>query len=815
MLKNYLKIAFRSILRSRAHAAINVLGLSLAIACAILIALFVRDEWTFDTFNAKANRIYRAYMKEDYGENERFFNTVTPFPLGRALQDNFQEIETTVRIVPFASQVKMGDAASAQQVTVAGQDFFRLFDFVVIAGSTETALHNLQDAVITREIAKKYFGTTDAVGKVLALQLGDDFENFTVKTVVEDVPSNSSIRFGILIADLALPKLFPQRALESGWFNVQTETYVLLREGADQATTQAKFPPLFKKILGPDFKGKYTVGLQPLLDIHLDPEYPVAFAPVNNPRYSYILGAIALLILSVACINFVTLSVGRSLKRAKEVGIRKVVGAARRQLISQFIGEAMMVCTIALVVGGALAVICLPLFNTLSGKQLVLQPDRFIAVIALALLTVIGLVAGSYPAFVLSNFKPITILKGALQVGNSKQRVRKVLVGVQLVLSIFLISSTLVMRQQLSFLQNKSLGFDKEQIAVIPLQVSRTGKLVDRVKAGFEKAKPYEIEMSKLKDILSVCASSHDFGNGGWTNIGYTDDNGTYRSFAMNTVDENYLKTLNMTLAAGRDFSRDIPSDARHSIIVNEAFVKEYGWKDALGKRIPGQRFADHEIIGVVKDFNYASLYTRVEPLILVMDPTIALSGSENININNSPFPKLLVRLRPGNMEAAIDQVRTVWNTVSPGEEFTLSFVDQALEAQYRNDQNLGKIVSLATLLAIIIGSLGLYALASLAMQNKIKEISIRKVFGASERSLLALLSAEYIYLIGISLLISVPATVYFMTQWLKSFEFRISIGWEIFAMSGGISLLVALLAISYQAIRTAWSQPAKTLKYE
>jgi putative ABC transport system permease protein len=590
-----------------------------------------------------------------------------------------------------------------------------------------------------------------------------------------------------------------------------------VQEGTDPKQIEAKFPSVFKTILGEEeFKqSKYAPGLQPITDIHLNTDYPVGIAPVSNQRYSLILAAIASLILIVACINFVTLSVGRSIKRGKEVGIRKVVGAQRGQLITQFIGEALIVTLMALILGMVAAWFSLSTFNELSGKQLVFPWNGFLILIMGGLLMIIGLIAGSYPAFILSAFKPISILKGGIQSGSSKQQLRKWLVGVQLVLSIFLVSSTLIMSQQLDFLQNKNLGFNKEQLAVIRLQVPRGGRLAERVRLGFEKAELFKAEFSKIPDILSACASSHDFGNGNWMIIGYTDDAGVYRNFNLNSIDDEYIPTLKMELVQGRNFSQEIVSDVRRGVIVNEAFIKEYGWSDAVGKKIPGKNFLDHEIIGVVKDFNYASLYTRVQPLVMVQDPAIILSGVENISIDSSPLPKLIVRLQPGNMQVTIDQIKGISEKISSGEEFTFSFVDQALAAQYRNDQNLGKIVRIATLLAMFIGSLGLYALASLAMQNRTKEISIRKVLGATEQSLLMLLTKDYVFLILISLLLSVPITWYMMSQWLQSFEYRVAIGLSVFVWAGALSLVIALLTISYQAIKAAWTRPADTLKYE
>ncbi len=817
MLKNYLKIAFRSLLRSKVHSAINILGLGLGISVCILIVLFVRDEWTFDTFHAKANRIYRVYAREDWGENQQFFATTTPFPMGPALKDNFPEVETQVRFNNLGSLVKVGENQFTETVSIGGVKFFEVFDFDGIYGDKSKALDDQTGVVLTRAAARKYFGEGDPTGKAIAIQLGQKFEDFAVKAVIEDIPTNSSLRFGILISELNYPRLYSERTLTSAWFNIAPETYVLLREGADVKTVESKFPSVFKTILGEENynKSKYSPGLQPLTDIHLDTAFPVGIAPVSNPKYAYILAAISLLILFVACINFVTLAVGRSMKRAKEVGIRKVVGAERKQLIFQFIGEAVIVTVTALVVGLVLAVAGLPLFNDLANKQLTLRPDLFTVGVMASLVAVIGLIAGSYPAFVLSNFKPIAILKGSIQSGNNKQGMRKVLVAVQLVLSIFLISSTLVMKDQLEFLRSKDLGFSQEQLAVVRLNVPRVGQLSERIKAGLDKAEQFKTELAKIPGIASVAVSGHDFGRGAWTAAGYTDDAGVYRTFMINIVDENYITSMGMEMVAGRSFTKENTSDARRAIIVNEAFVKEYGWKDPLGKRIPGKKFADHEIIGVVKDFNYAALYSKVAPLVMSMDPALPTSGIENIDIDNSPFPKLMIRLRAGEIQSTIDEIKSTWDKLTNGEEFSFDFVDQALATQYRNDQNLGKIVSIATALAMIIGSLGLYALASLAMQNRTKEISIRKVMGASEQTLLVLLSKDYVFLIAISLLLSVPLTYYAMDTWLLTFEYRVGIGWTAFALAGGISLLVAMLTISYQAVKTAWTRPAETLKYE
>jgi putative ABC transport system permease protein len=817
MIRNYMKIAFRALWRSKGHSIINILGLSLGIGCCVLISLYVYDEWTFDTFHSKAERIFRVYGREDWGENQQFSSSNTPFPMGPALKENLPEVESQVRINKIGTQVRVGDQMFSETLNIVGQDFFRVFDFEIVKGEGPAVLSNASNIVLTDWAAKKYFGDDDPIGKVISVQLGENFEEFKVAAVTRNLPSNSSITYYLLISDLNFPKLYSERALTSAWFNISPETYVLLQDGVDYRTVESKFPSLFRTILGEeDYKAsKYSPGLQPLTTIHLDTSYPGGDVSISDPKYSYILVAIALLILVVGCINFVTLSVGRSLRRAKEVGIRKVVGAQRRQLITQFIGEAIIVTAISMVVGMAMAAGTLTTFNELASKRLAFPLDGFLLLVVTSLLVVIGLIAGSYPAFILSSFRPITILKGAVQSGSSKQGMRRVLVGVQLVLSIFLISSTLVMRDQLDFLQRKNLGFNKEQLAVVQLNVPRGGRMPERVQAGFVKAEQFKLELARVPEIKAVAAASHDFGNGGWVNVGYTDDGNTYRTFDMLVVDDEYIPVMRMEMAQGRNFSDANPADARRSVIVNEAFAREYGWTDAVGKKLPGKNFLDHEVIGVVKDFNYTSLYTKVPPLVILQSPAIILAGMENINVGNTPVPKLFLRLEAGSTALALDKVNEIWDKITGGEEFAFSFVDQALAEQYRSDQNLGRIVGVATVLAIIIGSLGLYGLASLAMQNRTKEISIRKVMGATERSLLMLLSRDYVVLIVVCLVLSVPATIYAMQGWLSSFEYRVSIGWGVFAFAGGISLVIAFATIGYQTLKTAWTQPAEALKYE
>jgi putative ABC transport system permease protein len=814
MLYNYFKVTLRNIWRSKVNSIINILGLAVGIACAILIVLFVKDEVTFDQFHSKIDRLFRVTttMSRDGDGNP---GGMTPFVVGLTVKDEIQDVESAIVLTSYNDMVEHGEAKFRELITIVGSDFFNMFDFKVLDGSTVGALDKITDLVLTREIAEKYFGRVNIAGENLSINAGGELKEYLVTAVIENVPSNSSLQFDLLVSDDNLKFLFQERQLNH-WFMIAGEVYVLLREGSTKEGTEAKFPDMIKKGLGEERYGQmqYENGLQPMGDIHLGPQMN-SLAPISDPKYTMILSAIAALILLIASINFITISLAKSINRSREIGVRKSIGALKTQLIWQFLLESTVLAFIALFLGLVLVWFTLPLFNELAQKRLEYDLTGWNSLMFVGLTFFVALLAGFYPAIVISGYKPTHILKGEVKVGSGKQSLRVIMVAAQFIVTIFMITSTLIMKKQIDFMQNTSLGFDKEQLLMVPLNVSSSGGEVQQLVDGMEKGKRLKLMLDQEPILSSVSITSLSFGPGSWININFNDEKDEERDFFYNTIEPNYITTLGMNIVAGRDFEKDNEADKRRSIIVNEAFVKEYGFEDPIGERIPNEEFVDHEIIGVVQDFNFASLHMPVEPLILAMNPEIAFSGAHGINLNSDPTPKVAIRLDPNNLESALPLIEEKWNEAYPGEPFDYHFVDQQLENQYAAEQNLGKLVTSAAILAILIGSMGLFALAMLTMNARLKEMSIRKVLGASNTSIAYILSRSYLLLVLIALIISIPLSYQVMSSWLTDFAFKTTIGADTFILAGAISLLIAWLAISYHSIKMAINNPVEGLRSE
>lgn len=806
MIRSFITTALRSFWKTPTQSVINLLGLSISIAICILLTLFVRNEVRYDRFHTNADQIYRVWVEEKY-EDQTFLNTVTAFPIRKALKEYYPEVEMSTYVVTLDANARRGELISTERFHLVDvPQFFKMFDFPIVAGSTTSLERNPSDIVITESIAQKYFGKENPIGKPLDLRFADSNFVFNIVAVAKDVPTYSSIQFDILMPIENAKSVWGERGRNS-WFNVFGETYVQLKSGTSATALQAKMPTMLKQVLGEDYQeGGYNINFQPLTNIHLNPDLPEGIEATSNPTYLYILSTIALFILFIACINFVTLSVGRSAGRAREVGVRKVLGAGRQQLIRQFWSEALLMTFGAVLLGLLLAQLTVPYFNILANTELKLAIDNTMLLFLFGLVLVVGLLAGMYPAVILSKFQPVEVLKGKLSLKGDHHWFRRGLLLLQFTMSALLIVGTIVINQQMNFIRNKSLGFNAEHVINVPIpQNGEDGKKTTNLLRDLLLRNP---------EVVEVGVSSFEFG-AGWGTMGYTDDQQKYREFRMNMVDEHFIPTYDIKLAKGRNFEAGSESDRLYSLLVNEAFVKEYGWDDPLNARLPNQYFTNFKIIGVMKDFNFASLRSKIEPLMVFMSFDSLRRPIENLNFESSQEPDLAVRFQAGDPAQHIRILEDAWKAVAPNLAFNYAFINQNLEAQYQRERTLGRIVSIASALSIFIACLGLFGLTMLAVVRRTKEIGIRKILGAKVGSIVMLLSKDFIWMILAAFVLAAPIAWYVMNRWLEDFAYRIQIQWWILALTALLMLGIALLTISFQAIRAAVANPVESLKNE
>jgi len=562
---------------------------------------------------------------------------------------------------------------------------------------------------------------------------------------------------------------------------------------------------MLKQQLGDDYGSEqFDMHLQPITTIHLDSSLPSGIQPVSNPKYSYILATIGILILLVACINFITLSVGRSTTRAVEVGVRKALGAERKQLIRQFWGEALLVTFVSVVIGLVVAIALLKPFNQVVNRHLIFHLDPLFILYFIALIVVIALIAGIYPAIILSGFNPIEVLKGKLRTKDSAGLFRKGLIVGQFVASIVMIICTIVIGKQMNYLQHKDLGYKKDQVIIIPTNKKRV--------EAYPLSHLYKIELSKYPEVLGTSASIYSFSETPWVNLGYSDDKKGYHSFQYNEVDASFIETMQIPILQGRSFQTQNPADTNNSIIVNETLLKEYGIKDPIGKR-----FGKYSqlIVGVTKDFNYESLHTKIEPLVLSLKLDTIARQSNDISFANSPQPRISVRMKAGNVQDNINILKKAWQAVAPNQDFEYHFLDESLGAAYEQEQKSATVVKIASGLSIFIACMGLFGLATLTVTRRTKEIGIRKVLGANATQLVKLLSKDFLLLIVIAALVAFPVAWWAMNKWLSDFAYRTSISWWVFAIAAIVSIVIAFVTISTQAVKAAMMNPVKSLRTE
>lgn len=810
MLRNYFKIAWRNLIKKKGFTAINIIGLSLGIGCFIMISMYVTDELSYDRFHEKSNRIYRINSDVIFGGTELSM-AVSSDPMGETLKNDFPEVEQYVRF--YASQgaklIKKGNEyINEGAVTHADSTLFNVFTLPVIIGDTKTALTEPNTVVITETAAKRYFGSSElAMGKML--ETDDNNKTlYKVTAVIKDIPKNSHFNFDFFFSMANVDYNF------GNFLSHNFHTYVLLKEGTDHNVFNENFKIVIDKYLVPqaaqfmqietieEFEAsgnKLEYSLMPLTDIHLKSSRTAEIGTNGNIQYVYIFSAIALFILLIACINFMNLTTARSSGRAKEVGIRKVLGSEKRALIWQFLTESTLISYLSIVFAIVFVWVALGWFNSVSGKEMLMESLlRTKFVIFLALLPVlVGFLAGVYPAFFLSSFKPIKVLKGKLSIGHKKNTLRNFLVVFQFTTSIILIVGTIVIYQQIHHIQSANLGFDKDRVLV----VNNSGlPFSTRASLKNEIEQLAEIKSASFAGYLPVSNSSRSDTTFS-TEAVMTQSNGFNMQFW--NVDYEYLETIGMEIIKGRNFSRDFGADST-AIILNETAVKLTGYKNPIGKKVYSSNSdgssTPSTIIGVVKNFNYESLRENV--------------GALSFTLGNNSW-ETAFRFNTSDVTGLISIIENKYKTAVPGMPFEYQFLDEAFDNMYRQERRVGKVALSFSLLAVIIACLGLFGLAAYIAEQRTKEIGVRKVLGASVLNIVKMLSTDFVKLVLLSFIIATPIAWWFMNMWLQDFTYRINLSWWIFAATGVIALIIALVTLSFQAVKAAVANPVDSLKTE
>lgn len=802
MLQNYFKVALRNILKHKFYSVLNIAGLAFGLTACFLIGLYIHDELSFDTFHKDSQNIYSVGLHGKLGGQEILTASSCP-PLSQAMVESIPGVEQATRINQWGNLVvKYEDKAFTEtKVFLADSNFFEFFSFQLIEGNVKTALKEPNTIVLTKKSAFKYFGNESAIGKIITV--GNDNTSTKVTGIAEEAPSNSSIQYEMILSSASDENMRKAQF----WTNNNLYTYYRKNPNTILASVEAKLRDLTLEHVGPELEsglginfkefekqgGIYSIFSYPLVSSHLyQVEINNALSPAGDIKYIYIMGAVGIFILLIACINFMNLSTARSASRAKEVGLRKTLGSIRSKLILQFLSESFVYTLIGTLIAIAGVYLLLPSFNFLAGKQLtfdiMLSPVILGSVIAIFF--GVALLAGSYPAFYLTSFNPVDVLKGKVKAGMKSKGIRSSLVVVQFTISIALIISTMVVYNQLNFLQEKNIGLDKQNVLVL----GNTDRLANNRDAFRES-------LNHQTGIVNASYTDNVFPGINNTTVFRTAGTTQDRILGTYHADYDHLDVLKMELAVGRFFSKDFPSDST-SCLINEAAVKELGWSDPLAEKLTsynGPKPIDLKVVGVIKDFNFESFKEKVRPLVIQLTP----------RDNN-----LMIRYE-GSAKDAVASVETLWKKHAVNEPFEYVFLDESFDRLFREEQRLGQVFSAMTGIAIFVACLGLMGLASFTAEQRTKEIGIRKVMGASVSSVSTLLSKEFMLLVAIAFIVASGLAWYAMDSWLGTFAYRINLGPVVFILSGLIAAVIAWLTVSFHFIKAARSNPSDSLRYE
>jgi len=807
MLESYLTIALRNLKRNKMMSFINISGLAIGIATCLLILLFVQYEWSFDRYHEKADRIVRVVFK-GMVQGEKLNEANVMPPVAEALKEEFPEVEaaTRLRIAGKPTIVYGEETYKSHEAAFVDANFLSVFTFPLVKGDAATALVEPNSIVISEAVAEKFFAGENPLGKTLDFKNGD--QPHKVTGVMQQMPKNTHFQFDIFIAMSGLAE-----ARQPSWMTSEFYTYLVLPEGYDYHELEAKLPTVFDKYAGPQMKQAMGMGieefraagndlglfLQPLTDIHLYSDFAFDLSPHGDIRNLYLFGAIALFMLFIACINFMNISTAGASKRAKEVGVRKVMGSNKGDLIWQFLLESVLLALFSLGLAVILVVLALPLFNQIAENQLSLHtlPLLWLVPGLLVFGLLVGTLAGSYPAFVLSNFRPSAILKGNLSVGNKSVGLRKGLVVFQFFLTIALMICTGVVFRQLQFIQDAKLGYDTSSVVVVP-ELWALGK----------KVEVFRQQLAQDTRVISASYSGYLPAGRSYNNNFFltpSHDNTQMVKTLRYDVDEHYLPTLNMKLVAGRNFSSEMATDSS-GIILNETSAQAFGWEgeEALGQQVvyannEGQR-TSYQVLGVVEDFHFKSLHEQISPLVMVLGGG---SGAAILKVQTSDVATLLADLKDR------------WTTLTSEQPFAPVFLDDSIYETYKAERRVGTLLAVFAGLTIFVACLGLFGLTVFASEQRTKEIGIRKILGASVASLVQLLSQDFIKLVAVAYVLACPLAWWIMSQWLEDFAYRITLSAGVFALAGALALAIAFLTVGYHSLRAALGNPLKSLRSE
>ncbi|MGF7040127.1 ABC transporter permease [Mucilaginibacter lappiensis] len=791
MIRNYLKIAWRNLVRNKVHTFINIAGLSVGLVCSLLILLWVQNELSVDSFYKNSDRLYSVYERQ-YFDHKINGSYNTPGPTADQMKKVMPEVEHAVSLgFGQNNTFQVGNKILKQKGSSASAEYFNIFSFKLLQGNAQTALNSPVSLAISRKMAEDFFGSPQAaIGKTIRYE---NSKNFKVTAVFENLPKNSSQKFDYLVNWYTF---LQENSWALDWGNQGPSTIVMLKQGTNPAQFEKKIIHFLDTYNNTNRKTATFIidlGMQPIREQYLHGSFDNGKISGGRIEYVRIFSIVAVFILLIACINFMNLTTARSVKRAKEIGVRKVVGAVRSTLVKQFISESLLITSLSVMISLLLLVVLLPVFNQVTQKQIELpfnQAGFWIKVVCITLVT--GLVSGSYPALFLSSFNPVKVLKGTLKLDSGTTLFRKGLVIFQFVLSIILITGTIVVSRQINYIQSKNLGFDRENLIYVPLE----GDLAHK----YDLFKEQALTLPGIQSVTRMTNAPTNIQNstGGVDWIGK--DQTVNIQFTQTSVGYDFVKTMKLTMLQGRDFSKNFPTDTV-GLILNEAALKRIGYKNPIGQPLTfwGRK---SKIIGVIKDFHFSSMHEEIMPLII-------RSRADEI------YGNILIRTQPGKTRAALASMEKLCKQINPAYPFTYTFSDDEYQKLYQNEQIVGRLSNGFAFLAIFISCLGLLGLAMFTAEQRFKEIGIRKVLGASVSSLFTLLSSEFLVLVVIALLIASPIAWYATGKWLQGFAYRTPVQWWVFALSGGVIIMIALATVSFQAAKAALINPIKSLRSE